>query len=270
MSNIHSILVVKNEEDIIELCISEALRWSDFIYVYDGDSTDQTWTIVNALRSDRVIPYKQDGKVFREGLRAEVFEAYRHLASPGDWWCQLNADEFYIDDPKQFLSHVPQFCHVVWGMFVQYYLTDRDLNKRDSGESTRDRLEALRYYRADHAERRFFRHRPRLHWDANSAWPTHLGLSEPRLIRFKHYPYRSPEQIQMRLDIRRNNRARGFEGWEHAKEATWREKIVPANDLHLDTGNGQYIIEHSHLPDHVGTTSTRIVQRVLHGLRVWP
>ena len=269
MSKIHSILLVKNEADVIEYCLREALRWSDYVYVYDGASTDGTWEIVSSMKSKHIIPFKQDGKVFSEGMRSEVYMAFRDQAAPGDWWCQLNADEFYIDDPKNFLAAVSPRCHVVWGLFVQYYLTDHDVSNLDFSLPCEELLPKLRHYRADWAERRFFRHRDGLKWDPRDAWPRHLGVSEERLIRFKHYPYRSPAQIQMRLDVRRDNRARGFEGWETARELTWKEKVVPANELDVDREDGDFSVKVP-LRGHLETPTRRLIQRTMHTLRVWP
>jgi hypothetical protein len=266
---IHSILLTKNEDDVIGHCLREAMRWSDYIYVYDGLSTDATWDIVQSMAGPQVVPFKQDGKVFSEGLRAEVFDAYRGRASEDDWWCQLNADEFYIDDPKQFLSRVRASRQVVWGLFVQYYLTPVEVDTLDFSKPCEDVLPQLRHYRADWAERRFFRHRARLEWDHKHAWPRHLGVSEENLIRFKHFPYRSPRQIQTRLDVRRNNRERGFEGWDTAKDLSWKEKIVPVDGLDVDHQDGNYI-NRVKGQNHVDPAMRRLMQHTMRRLGVWP
>ena len=267
---IHSIALVKNEADIVRYCLEEALKWSDFIYVYDGASTDGTLEILRSMQSDRIILFKSDGCVFRESLRADVFNAYRHLAREGDWWCQLNVDEFYVDDPRVFLSTVPPSCHVVWGLIIQYYLTPQDLDKIDFSQRAEKLLPQIRYYKVDCAERRFFRYRSRLIWPDDSAWPKHLGLAHKELIRFRHYPYRSPQQIQMRLDVRRDNRARGFCGWEHAKEACWREKLVSPQQLQFDRGNDEFVVDPRRIPNYRGSWPRRLVQRLMHGVGIWP
>jgi hypothetical protein len=269
-SRIHSILLVKNEEDVIEACLRSACAWSDFIYVYDGASDDRTWDIVCSLKSEQIVPFKQDGKVFKEGLRAEVFNAYRSRAKEGDWWCQLNADEFYIDDPKLFLASVKPLHQVVWGAFVQYYLTHGDIAELDFSLPAQELLPNIRYYNVDWAEPRFFRYRKRLAWNESSAWPSHLGISSDRLIRFKHYPYRSPAQIQCRLDVRRDNRTRGFEGWESAKELNWREKITASAGLERDNLDGKYLIDYAKLPDYRGSLFRRGLQHVFHWSGIWP
>jgi glycosyltransferase involved in cell wall biosynthesis len=267
---IHSILLIKNEEDVVEYCLREASKWSDFIYVYDGASTDRTWEIVNSLRSKQIVPFKQDGQVFREGLRAEVFDAFRVHACEGDWWCQLNGDEFYIDEPRVFLSEVKATRHVVWGAMVQYYLTHQNVRELDFSLPCERVLSELRYYNANCTEPRFFRYRERLTWNRDKAWPDHLGVVEERLIRFKHYPYRSPTQIQMRLNVRRDNRARGFAGWAHASQESWREKLVSSDDLMFDAQDGTFEVAQSVLRQHLGRPHRRFLQSTMHSLGFWP
>jgi hypothetical protein len=240
------------------------------IYVFDGASTDGTWEKVQAMKSERIVPWKSDGCVFREGLRADVFNAFREECEVGDWWCQLNADEFYVQDVCDFLAAVPKSEHVVWGLNIQYYLTPEDVEGESfSGQFRHDR-QRIRYYKAACAERRFFRHRPGLQWRGTDAWPQHLGVTHPKLLHFRHYPYRSPQQIQTRLDVRRDNRARGFEGWDHAKELTWQTKIVPRCDLHLDAEDGNFLIEEENLRQHLEPTSQRLIKRFMHATGLWP
>jgi hypothetical protein len=87
---------------------------------------------------------------------------------------------------------------------------------------------------------------------------------------YKHYQYRSPQQIQKRLDTRRDNRARGFPGWEHAKELSWKEKIVRVDTCHVDLGNGIYEIDWQKLPKHIEPPHVRFLKMLLHGMNVWP
>ena len=267
---IRSICLVRNEVDVIEACLQEASLWPDEIYVYDGASDDGTWEKVQAMADGCIIPWKSDNQVFRESLRADVFNDVRHKAKEGDWWCQLNADEFYVEDPRAFLEKVPASDHVVWGLSIEYFLTDKDIASREYGPDFRANKENIRYYKAFNSERRFFRHRNRLIWSADHAWPKHLGVVHQTLLPVQHYPFRSPQQIQTRLDVRRRNRERGFAGWDHAKQASWQEKIAPADALHYDSGNGQFIIETERLPAHLEKPFERLYKKVLHGTRIWP
>ena len=120
------------------------------------------------------------------------------------------------------------------------------------------------------AEPRFFRYRERLRWDLNAAWPHHMGVIHPHPMHFRHYCYRSPQQIQMRLDVRRENRARGFEGWDHAKEEDWRSKLVPRAGLHRDEGDGRAIVEEEVRAQYREPKSRRLVKRFMHSTGLWP
>ena len=97
-------MLVKNEADIVKSVILDAKKWADKIFIMDNGSTDGTWEIIQSLADDIVVPWKQDFRPYSNGLRADVFNEFRHEANDGDWWCfKLDADEFYYDNPKDFL-----------------------------------------------------------------------------------------------------------------------------------------------------------------------
>ena len=48
-----------------------------------------------------------DAKVFSEVLRVQIFNEVRYHWSKGDWWLQLNIDEFYVGNSKAFCSVYP-------------------------------------------------------------------------------------------------------------------------------------------------------------------
>jgi Glycosyl transferase family 2 len=267
---IHCIALVKNEGDVVSHCLTEAKKWADYIYVYDGASTDATWEIVKSLACDKIIPWRQDGKVFGEGLRAEVFDAFRHLSAEGDWWLQLNVDEFHLPSIRYILSQIPKGNDFVWGIPIEYYITWNDLASIDFSMPIERVLAALRYYRIHWSEPRCFRYRRRLVWNTDAAWPSHAGFVARQRIMFKHFPYRSPEQIQMRLDIRRDNRRRGFSGWAHAAQVSWKEKIIDAGECHLDDGSGIYVMNESKLPRHIESAPRRLIKAFMHRSGFWP
>jgi glycosyltransferase involved in cell wall biosynthesis len=266
---IHSICVVKNEADIIGHCLEEASKWSDYIYVYDGDSTDGTWEKVLSMKNEKIIPWKQDGKVFQESLRSEVFNAFKHQAKPGDWWCHLDSDEFYSESPYNFLAKIKAPTHVVWGISIEYYLTQKDIETLDFNQPISKLLPQLRFYKAENSEPRFFRHRKGLTWQEGS-WPKHIGIVNKERILYKHYKYRTPEQIQRRLDTRRNNRQRGFPGWEHAEEKYWQSKIVSSEQLNYDLQDGNYTLDLTKLPNHLDSPAKRILKEIMHRTNLWP
>ena len=272
---IFGLCLVKNEADIIRTSLRESRKWCDRIFVFDNGSSDGTWDRVQQAGSDdaAIVAFKQDARTFDDALRAEIFNAFRGEAREGDWWCRLDADEFYIDDPRAFLGSVSKRHHVVWGVWLQYFLTTEDL--ADFGgdleapppEITPERFP--RYYQAVGSEPRFFRHRDRLVWNSG-AWPSHLGLIEPRRIRVKHVQYRSPGQIQRRLETRRAAAAAGWEHFGHSTQQSWRDKIADPGKLTLDRGDGVYVVDEAGLNKHLEPQWQRTLKLLLHGSGIWP
>ena len=227
---IHGLCVVKNEADIIEQTLRSAAKWCDCIYVLDNGSSDGTWEKVQALALELscITPFMQDSRPFDDGIRGNILSRYATHASRGDWWCILDADEFYIDDPRAFLEQVPGTYNAVWMELYVYHFTDRDLAAyRQNPAQYDDRVpieQRLRYYvNGDYSELRFFRHSGSLrHVPGNRLHPIY-----PRRIRLKHFAYRSPDQIRMRLETRREPMQRGE--FLHEKRANWvfGGRIVP-------------------------------------------
>jgi len=267
--------LVKNEGDMIEETLLRAARWCDRIFVFDNGSTDDTWEKVQRLarREPRVVPFKSSAVSFRNDLRGETFNQFRHEATAGDWWCTLDADEIYIDDPRQFLAAVPARHHVVWGVYFQHYFTDVDAARYEANPAAYPphtcAEAALRYYLCNYSEVRFFRYRPGLVWDRGVA-PRHLGVVHPRRIRFKHYQYRSPEQIRLRLQTRQLAIAQGCENFrDYSSETDWRMKIVPRATCRCADDPDAYAIEEEKLPRHRERPLHRLAKLVMHGTGLW-
>ena len=59
---IHCLMLTKNEADVVRsYSLTEAAKWADHIYVYDGASTDGTWEIINSMNDPRIVARKQEG-----------------------------------------------------------------------------------------------------------------------------------------------------------------------------------------------------------------
>jgi Glycosyl transferase family 2 len=224
---IHAICLVKDEVDIIAETLGEAQRWCDHIYVYDNGSTDGTWEQVQLLSRDsngQIIIFKRSDVPFHDRLRGEVFEYYRENSTIGDWWSRLDADEMYIDDPRAFLSGVPDEYDSVYSSSFQYYFTDKDCEiYRQNPAAYAPEVsvrQKCRYYLNNWSELRFIRHKRNTLWDRHVDWPYKLAKAYPRRIRLKHYQYRSPDQIQKRID------GRVRIGFAHEKTSNWQEVIT--------------------------------------------
>ena len=273
-----AICIVKDEADIFLDTMNSALKWCDHIFIYDNGSRDGTQEIISSLVRSfpaKVLLYPRSADIpFSSELRGEVFSYYKEFSKIGDWWCRLDADEFYIDDPAVFLSAVPQQFEQVWGSSFQYYFTDEDLPVylqdpvRFNQVPVQDRL---RYYRNNWSELRFVRHAKHTLWDGHADWPYKLGGIYPKRIRLKHFQYRSPEQIVSRYRIRRPaiqsgkfvherlhspvGNSAGNAGRIVAAEKTasadgydWTSHLAKASELHYDKHDGNYIAEEGSLP----------------------
>ena len=268
---IHSICLVKNEADILRYALEKASQWSDYIYIYDNGSTDATWEIAQSMKNKKIIPWKQDDKPFRESLRAEVFNEFRGYAQPGDWWCRLDADEFYLISPKLFLAQISPIRNVVWGIAVEYYLSQEDIKSIDFTQPINIVLPQIHLYQARNSETRFFRHRERLTWDVNHAWPKHIGLANPERIFYRHYKYRSPAQIQSRLKTRKEARKRGYPGFDYyVDESSWQDALVSPDSLWDEATDPLIHVSWEELPNHVGNKAQQLIKLVMHQTQLWP
>ncbi len=275
---IHGICLVKDEADIISQTLEAAIRWCDFIYVFDNGSTDGTWEKILALSQNykQIIPYKQDDCVFQDSLRQKVFNHYRERSKAGDWWCKVDADEIYIDDPRVFLAKIPKQYQNVWNASFQYYFSDRDLEHYNQDPSLYgDDVpveKKCRYYLNNWSEARFFRYDEKLIWARHRAWP-YIGAVYPVRIWLKHYQYRSPQQIQRRIEVRLKARERGSIYFPHEAQSSrrkdfnsstessgdvpsivrsvhneWQERIVKASELNYDDYQRKYVLRPDLMP----------------------
>jgi hypothetical protein len=207
-----------------------------------------------------VIPYMQDPRPFVDSIRGDILTHYAHRAKHGDWWGILDADEFYIDDPREFLESVPKRFNAVWMQLFVYLFTEKDAaayrqdpTRYDDGIPIEQRM---RYYvNGEYTGLRFFRHARNLaRMPDESLRPVY-----PRRIRLKHFPYRSPEQIRLRLETRREPMERGE--FLHEKRAnwvpdgtllpgparpedlpeSWEERVASSSECHVDLGDGQLV-----------------------------
>lgn len=285
---IHGLCIVKNEGDVVEECLRAATAWCDHIYVLDNGSDDGTWEIVQRLAGElpQVVPFKQDDAPFDDGLRAQVYRAYRDRAQSDDWWCRLDADEFYVTDPRAFLCALPSRYGVVYYASLSYYFSSAaaEQYKRDPSAFADDVpvAERCRYYFAHWSEPRFVRHDAMGDWEGNSGngWPPGIferTTAAPVRILAKHYCYRSPQQIERRISTRASAALSGkvfaheaIQNWsavvdpksvtEHKwrdiayvtqdelLERGWESRVIPAESLQYDAHDGHYVVREDLMP----------------------
>jgi glycosyltransferase involved in cell wall biosynthesis len=234
---IFCICLVKNEMDIIEQTLVAATAWSDAIFVYDNGSTDGTWEkVVNLAKS----------------LRRNVFIDKKNEARDGDWWCFLDSDEIYIDDPRQFLAEVPQYYQAVWNASLQFFMTDEDLKRYEEDPmqfaECKPIEEKARYYLSDWSEARFFKYDRKLAWSEGEKFP-YAGAIYPKRIRLKHYKYRSPQQLERRTAARRATIQSGTVSFLHERRIVdWRSHVRQAAKLDFDAHDGRFVVREELMP----------------------
>jgi hypothetical protein len=268
---IFSICCVRDENDVVAEALDAALGWSDRIFIFDNGSVDGTWETVQAMarKTSKIEIVGHDDRPFTDELRGEIFESYRGVASPGDWWCRLDSDEIYIDDPAHFLGKIPDKYGFVFSASFNFYFTDCDLQNYEKNPSewlARPVTTRLKFYQNNWGEPRFVRHRNDLQW-AGLIWPDNRGRTFPSRIRLKHFPYRSPAQISSRLQIRQRqpeifkheaNRSLAKVAqaeWSDQnigtvtfEAASWRDRVRKAAECDVDHGDGVFISHNELMP----------------------
>jgi tRNA A-37 threonylcarbamoyl transferase component Bud32 len=232
---IYSLLVVKNEADIIVASLTDACRWSDKIIVIDNGSTDGTWERVQSLAQThpQVIPWLRYEGAFHIGLRAKAFKAFRHEMSSRDWWnVRLDADEFYPGDVRTFLSNVPRRYTTVKKESTDFVLTREDIDQHTfTGDFEQDKPFITHHLPTPRRERRFMRHSALLCWSEHWRYPHPWGRVYDTPIPVEHYQYRSPQQMEQRFTTRRQAKADGCGSFHHEQGNRWQDYILTNRQL---------------------------------------
>lgn len=239
-----ALMVVKNEDDIVKYAIEDALRWADYIAIMDNNSTDNTNDILQELsrKYDNVLFWGKYEGPFHDWLRALLYNDYKQLIDPGDWVCRLDADEFYIDDPKRVLSEVSAKIDIVYSVSFQYYYTDKDLEENEDQKPAHMRM---KYYSANHSESRFCKIKKNTNWPITRSWPIGVDTVSEKKIRLKHFQYRSKLQMNKRFSSREeiNNSSANKNLFMHEHS---NNKVFDHTSLTYD--NGEYSYSNAELP----------------------
>ena len=275
---IFAIMIVKNEEDIIENVLAASCKWADKIFIVDNGSEDNTWNIIQSMKNEKIVPVKQDFRPFRDDMRAEIFNEFRHLASKDDWWAfSLDADEFYVDDPKEFLKNIPQKYHVVAKKSLDYVITEEDIIEHQFSGVFSEDIKFIKYLKPKcWSEYRFFRHRDSIKWTLgkNLHQPSPIGICYPKRILVKHYQYRSPVQMQKRLDTRNAIQGKNKTGiFSHINQNSWRELLVKRENAIYDGGGESFYRDEQLLTTYNNSLEQsfwkKIIIRAGISLKVW-
>lgn len=268
---IYGICVVKNEEDIIRECLEHASAFCAKIFVYDTGSNDKTWNIVKDLsRRNIVVPFKKEYVSFKNGLRNALFNKYKSIVKPEDWWYILDADEFLEGDPHVFIKNkVRRYETVVWCKHISFYYTEKDYEKwKTNKENLHSRNISVasrrRYYKCDTSEPRLFKHRQGIVWEEDNSVPSRIGVVAEKRIAIRHYKWRDPKQILTRMKTRKDVNVNIEKSWKDIDLNRFDSHIAASKDLFFYNGKKEYTINEKTLPNHLEKPWRRIVKRMLY------
>lgn len=239
---VHAVLLARNEADVIRLCLQHAARFCESITVADHAGDDGTWDAALEVAGElpAVVPLRRFEGPYTWRLVASVFHEARARYRPGDWILKLDADEFLEVDPRPMLAGLQPDVDAVLALQAQFYVTPPDLDRPwFTGECTvASGFDTLPdHYRIDWAEARLFRYDDSLAWphlespEAHGArsFPSGVSCHAEAVVVNRHYQFRSREQMQRRLALRREL-ARTTAHFGHST-GEWRDYVVSARRL---------------------------------------
>lgn len=239
---IHAISVIQNEADIIRENLEWARRFCERIWVWDLASTDRTWDILQSMRSEQIIPIRQDNVPFVNSVKGRLYNSVRDQIAENDWIYILDADEFIAEPPQPALEAAErEGANIVGGWQVDFYPTDSDMARaRDMGMENWLRipmLERQRYYHVEWFELRFVRKVPGLVWDTTKLWNDcrdaegrPLKLSR-RTVNLLHYRHRTPAQVALRHVTRMDAQKRDPSQFIYDLSGDFEYYVRPAHSL---------------------------------------
>jgi hypothetical protein len=292
----HSLMLLRDEEDIIAESLTHLLSWVDVLHVYDLGSTDATWDIVQDFASQdcRIVPFKREPTVFNDCLRCILFDRLRSGFEEDDWIVKIDADEFYPVPPPQFVKD--RLLPAEGMVYLQWYffrMTTAEAAAYESGAVSiaADRLRPIgqrrRHYKiSQFSEPRMFRYRPTMRWPHTTHWPYNAGLLARERLPILHYPHRDPLQMARRFALRAAMKRRDAEAGNHWRTTDWRGDLVDAEtgvalgatwerraglagENGIDTGPLLFWVPGAELPEvrlhgHIPRWPKRLAQRLTH------
>ncbi len=235
-----AILVLAGDEaDVIRESITENLKYADLFLVL-VDSTDGTAEICEEILGRDAV--RRTRQKFHVGIRDELIWMARNSLTEQDWLFFLDADELFDQDPGPFVKAADDYgAYVMEVQRAQFYLTERDLKRLEAdpdGERSRPVKGRLRYYSLNWTECKACRNLPGLAFVKADTCPSRWkgGSTFDRVWRpgplTRHYQFRTPEQIQRRLDRRLASRASGAAPFKHYTRSHWHSYIIDSSLLY--------------------------------------
>ena len=209
MTNLWGIGIVRDDNDVLGQHLDHALRFCHRVFYLDNNSVDGSWeTLCEKAEEypDRVFVERFPGR-YSQGVRREIYNRYNRDRPADHWWMKLDADEFIHEDPRPVVKRASAAgadAVVVWQVQFQYTEIDHARYLRGEDDPTRPIEQRRRYYRTNWREARFFRNFPDATWENDRiVHPEQVRRYHSERPLNRHYQFRSPQQIQHRLALRK-------------------------------------------------------------------
>ncbi|MFC1511175.1 glycosyltransferase family A protein [Candidatus Margulisiibacteriota bacterium] len=205
------LLLTKNEGDILQETIESNKKYFDKIYVLDG-SNDNSVDILAKYEKEGLCKVWREEKIYPNGAEDHCREFLMHKAQEDygyeGWFTILCGDEIYHDSPlKIALQAERRKCEFVVWYVMNFFLHEKDYGKKWPEKTSCQ--DSVRWYCPFGLEGRQFKNMPQLYWTKNGKWTMNMGRSAlpnglkwykiyPKYGIYKHYNFRSPEQLRKR------------------------------------------------------------------------
>jgi len=210
------LLTCRNEVDIIESGLAGHARYFDTIVAIDG-SDDGSREVIECCPEVVKCFHDEDilapGERFSDGHRSVALQwIIEHYGFRDVWVTLLHPDEFWEDDPVLMAEFAADDAatFVLWAEFRFFLPTELQFWWRDAPAQflSLTAEKRLMYYAGPFFERRQFSLKTHRHYivgrdhDTLPAPVTVPHMRWHHIPRFRHYPFRSPDQIQKRASER--------------------------------------------------------------------
>jgi glycosyltransferase involved in cell wall biosynthesis len=241
-----AVLLCYNDGDLVEDSVRYLREQGHELVVWDHGSSDETAGVLASLRGELVelqnVPRSVDFYGLYQAMSQHLLDDY---VARYDWVSWPDQDEF-LEGPDRTRPYAQWLEEVLaspydWVQFnnFNFWWTPADNPKVQSAPSRvrhyclwPDCGPRIRAWRASATNIREFNH--------NSP----LGTKYPGHFNLRHYPMRSPEQMQRRLASDRAGLRRGGSNYHYDNMSHWPERLtIRPQQLHFDDGRSE--LDHS-------------------------
>ena len=198
---LNAIMIVSNEVDIVEETLLNAMKFCHKIYIYDNNSTDGTWEVLNemAARFNDLVIVGQTDESEKRLLRNRVYNRYHSEYAADDWWYLLGPDELLAESPIKALKRASAASKNIMNVWhAQFYFTDVDYENYENEDIKTPIAQRRRYYALNWKAPRFFCNDPIKKWPENTMdnLPPWSSCPSAEIPISRRYCQRTPEQMQ--------------------------------------------------------------------------